>query len=965
MADAPRLRLELLGEDGFGADLPAAGTLVIGRSRERASFVVDGQGIDDAHCAIGRTKEGEFAVKDLGSRYGTLLNGQRVTSARLRAGDQLVLGSRRLEVRPARAAEAPAAPGAPVAKGGDGRPGDVPPKIGGYRVERLIGRGAMGAVYLAVQESLRRPVALKVLSPKLAADGDFVRRFQAEARAAAALSHPNVVVVYDVGEAHGAHYLSMEFMAGGSLEQKLVASGPLPWRSVLAVLTDAASGLSYAEARGIVHRDIKPANLMYSGTGTVKIADLGLATTLEQQENGATAEGGRKVFGTPHFISPEQARGEPVDHRSDLYSLGATAYRLLSGRTPFEGGSTRDILRALQTESPRPLHELVADLPAELEALIERLMARSSLERPPTAEALRRECERLRLVAEHGPSLVGRQASRAQLWIGVALLLVVVATAGAWYLFGREPQSSAGGRDQAALETERGTRELAGDGGFFDEPAEPPAPAVDEERALREREREAAFELRSLAPMLSVAERIAALRDIAARFPGTEAAASAQQELLSLEAGERARAAPASSTAEAVEELRTELLRRAGWPPAEGELPRPCDSLRAIADFAPPLDLQDEFQPVLVALQHEVSSGSAERLRAALAEAESRASAGSFDELRALLPAVIRGLEGLETLSPLSIDAARLAELQALAEEARGRLAGLDLEEQLFREGAELERSLTLGRSLGSGSGLAEELRALELEAIQARLGRLAPELGERALPRALAGSVSGARAALETLAREFASGGWRRKTVSDPRTKRPREVRDFTPEGLVFADDEQLALVPWRELQGDPEWWNQLFQGRLEREWSPEEKRGIAALLRLSGAARAAELAQAMLDPRGRGLLQPAELQALRAAFAPTDAWLAENGDPELAQESTAAGLLADALGAAQEKRWSHSASALERCLAECGDTLTVGLLSDGGDWRERPPAAAPAPGPAPEQPAAPPQETPRDGER
>src|SRR5262249_31377205 len=203
--------------------------------------------------------------------------------------------------------------------------------------------------------------------------------------------HANVVVVYDVGEENGAHYLSMEFMAGGSLEQKLAASGPLPWKAVLGVLSDAAGGLAYAESRGIVHRDIKPANLMYSGTGTVKIADLGLATTIDAEASEAVD--GRRVYGTPHFVSPEQARGEAVDHRSDLYSLGATAYRLLSGKTPFEGATTREILRALQNEAPRPLKELVPGVPDELAEVVMRLMEKQPAARYPTAEALRRECE--------------------------------------------------------------------------------------------------------------------------------------------------------------------------------------------------------------------------------------------------------------------------------------------------------------------------------------------------------------------------------------------------------------------------------------------------------------------------------------------------------------------------------------------------------------------------------------------
>ena len=169
--------------------------------------------------------------------------------------------------------------------------------------------------------------------------------------------------------------------------------GPLHWRQVLDVLHDAASGLIYAESRGIVHRDIKPANLMQNHHGTTKIADLGLAT---QAEGESAEEGERKIFGTPHFISPEQIRGEKADCRSDLYSLGATAYRLLSGHTPFEGSSTREILRAKLREDPRPLHDFVDELPPEVEQLVNRLMKREPGERYPSASALLHDVDQIR-----------------------------------------------------------------------------------------------------------------------------------------------------------------------------------------------------------------------------------------------------------------------------------------------------------------------------------------------------------------------------------------------------------------------------------------------------------------------------------------------------------------------------------------------------------------------------------------
>jgi hypothetical protein len=215
---AARLELHVVGADAAPQRLPDSGMLVLGASAERAGLVVDGQGVDDAHCAIGPVKGGGWAIKDLGSRYGTIVNGNKITTARLSAGDTVLLGSRRLRIvdpaappepepkpvtRPAAAAPAPSAappsapPSAPTAsddateaKGGVG----IPKKIGGYRIDRLLGRGAMGTVLLAEQESLHRPVALKLLSPRLAADDGFVRRFQKEARAAAALNHPRLPI---------------------------------------------------------------------------------------------------------------------------------------------------------------------------------------------------------------------------------------------------------------------------------------------------------------------------------------------------------------------------------------------------------------------------------------------------------------------------------------------------------------------------------------------------------------------------------------------------------------------------------------------------------------------------------------------------------------------------------------------------------------------------------------------------
>ena len=343
--------------------MPDRGSLTIGSSPGDGQVLrLDAPGIDDAHCVLGRTKTGGWAIKDLGSLTGTRVNDEPTSGSRLRRGDRILLGDLELAF---------------VGAGPDGRPERpvAPPepaksirRLGGFRIEERLGRGGMGEVLAAVQESLDRKVALKLLSKKLSADEDFVRRFQAEARAAAALNHPNVVHVYDVGVVEGQHYLAMEFMAGGTLEGRLGERGPIPATEVVAILSQMAQALIYAEERGIVHRDIKPENLMLDGTGTVKLADLGLATTIEAEHRED------RILGTPHFMAPEQARGGVVDHRSDLYALGATAFRLLTGQTVFSGETTRDILRAHFTEAPRSPASLRPDVPPALDALVLRLL---------------------------------------------------------------------------------------------------------------------------------------------------------------------------------------------------------------------------------------------------------------------------------------------------------------------------------------------------------------------------------------------------------------------------------------------------------------------------------------------------------------------------------------------------------------------------------------------------------------
>lgn len=201
----------------------------------------------------------------------------------------------------------------------------------------------MGIVYKAVHKSLNRTVALKVLHAQYTGDTSFVKRFQREARAMARLDHENVIRVYDVSEDQNAQYIVMEFFPGKDLKQVILEKGPLSLEQALSVALQMAEALAYAHAQGIVHRDIKPSNVMVDSRGKVKLADFGIAAATDEISVTATGQ----IIGTPEYMSPEQARGEAMDGRSDLYSLGIVLYEMLTGTTPFERLSRMSIIAKL------------------------------------------------------------------------------------------------------------------------------------------------------------------------------------------------------------------------------------------------------------------------------------------------------------------------------------------------------------------------------------------------------------------------------------------------------------------------------------------------------------------------------------------------------------------------------------------------------------------------------------------
>jgi serine/threonine protein kinase len=267
--------------------------------------------------------------------------------------------------------------------------------LGGCRIETLLGRGGMGAVYRAQQESLGRAVALKVMLPGRDADPQFASRFQREARVVAALNHPHVVQVYDTGRADdGMLYLIMEFVDGRSLAQVIRDQGPLPIPVVLAVIRESAEGLAAAHAKALVHRDIKPDNLMISADARVKVMDFGLARPTEGGSGDSALTMSGMILGTPNYISPEAARGEPADIRADLYSLGVTLWQCIAGKLPFTGPTPVQVLVQHIEAAPPDLAAAVPGCPRAVAELCRRLLAKRPEERFASPAELVAEIQR-------------------------------------------------------------------------------------------------------------------------------------------------------------------------------------------------------------------------------------------------------------------------------------------------------------------------------------------------------------------------------------------------------------------------------------------------------------------------------------------------------------------------------------------------------------------------------------------
>ncbi len=295
-----------------------------------------------------------------------------------------------------------------------------------YRVERELGRGGMGAVYLASDIRLGRLVALKVLPPELSGDAALRERFLRETRTAASFSHPNIVPVHAVEDDGQSLAFVMGFVEGESLAARVARAGPLDVRSVVRLLQDVAYALAYAHGRGVVHRDIKPDNIMIErATGRALVMDFGIARAMTPRTDtpGLTRIG--EVVGTPEYMSPEQASGDHVDGRSDLYSLGLVALFAVTGRPPITGDSTQQIIVKQLTEVLPPSASLRPDLPAPLAAAIDRCVAKEPAQRFPSAEALVEEIDSAKLTGPEIPLPIRLFAQEAAT-LGLILTFFVI-----------------------------------------------------------------------------------------------------------------------------------------------------------------------------------------------------------------------------------------------------------------------------------------------------------------------------------------------------------------------------------------------------------------------------------------------------------------------------------------------------------------------------------------------------------
>lgn len=316
--------------------------------------------------------------------------------------------------------------------------GLVNSQLGQYQILAKLGQGGMATVFKAHEQSLNRMVALKVLHPSLAENEEYIKRFKREAQSAAKLNHPNIVHIYSIGEDRGHHFFAMEMIKGDSLADFKRSGRKLDTQRILSITRQIASGLSAAHAAGLVHRDIKPSNIMLLEDGTVKVADFGIAQ-VSGGDTKLTMDGA--VIGTPEYLSPEQCEGQPIDGRSDIYSLGVTLYELLSGKTPYQADTPVSMLMKIVKGEYPPLGSIVPDIPADIEALVKRMMATKVDQRFQNCQDLISAIDAIKTGPQTQPSAEALmttlnpetrvQKKKSKAWMGLVAVLVLALGIGA------------------------------------------------------------------------------------------------------------------------------------------------------------------------------------------------------------------------------------------------------------------------------------------------------------------------------------------------------------------------------------------------------------------------------------------------------------------------------------------------------------------------------------------------------
>ncbi len=323
-------------------------------SRNHAEFIPD--------------SDGQFSITDIGSSNGTFINGIQLppsTPRLLSGGDEIRIGQNTFRYF-----------------AGDAKIPDL--DIPGYILNDILAEGGMGSIFRAHNRDTGQVAAIKLLHSGYAKHEEFVSRFIQEARAAGRLSHPNIIKVYNVGKtANGRYYFTMELVKGSTLTQKIATLSP---RDATRMFYEIADALDYAHRRGIIHRDIKPDNILIGSDGEPKLTDLGIAV-LDQQE---MAQGGPRVLGTPHYMSPEQASGKKLTGQTDIYSLGATFFHVFAGQPLYDAPDPQQIMIKHVREKPRPLADVAPQVPKPIADIVDRCLEKDPEKRYPGADALRK-----------------------------------------------------------------------------------------------------------------------------------------------------------------------------------------------------------------------------------------------------------------------------------------------------------------------------------------------------------------------------------------------------------------------------------------------------------------------------------------------------------------------------------------------------------------------------------------------